>query len=367
MVVTVTNTGWIKRVPLSTYRAQRRGGKGRAGMATKEEDFVRALYVVNTHTPVLFFSTTAWATSLKVYKLPGHAAERGKAMVTCAPQGRRNHFRPSCDPMPRGRELLGAAQRDVATSSGTVRRNDLSTSSISIAPARSHEARRHDRLIGVATCDDKNDVLLATRRQVHPFEVSDVRVSRTLVVGVRGIKLADGDEVIPCRSSSMWNSTRRARRLPEDVQKLRGGRRGGRNPESEEAVRRQRCSRRGVQALRDGGEFILTVTRNGFGKRTSAYEYRITNAAVRAIVSIATASATRKCRVVPCRRQRPGDDNHRRGGLSVSRWATCGSRAARPQGVTMFSPAKGARYIGRALAAGGNGEQGYNEEAQAGK
>ena len=299
MVVTVTNAGWIKRVPLSTYRAQRRGGKGRAGMATKEEDFVRALYIVNTHTPVLFFSTLGMVYKLKVYKLPvGTPQSRGKAMVNLLPL-KEGETISTVMPLPEDESTWGQLNVMFATSAGTVRRNDLSdfiniNRSGKIAMKLEDEDGKSDSLIGVDTCDDSNDVLLSTRQgKCIRFEVSDVRVfaSRSSM-GVRGIKLAEGDEVISLsilRHVEFDTESRDA--YLKMAKKLRGG------DEVEEAGDDAPAETNGgAKTLTDeefkrfagSEEFVLTATRKGFGKRTSAYEYRITGRGGSGIVSIAT-------------------------------------------------------------------------------
>ena len=297
MVVTVTNTGWIKRVPLSTYRAQRRGGKGRAGMATKEEDFVQALYIVNTHTPVLFFSTQGMVYKLKVYKLPvGTPQSRGKAMINLLPL-KEGETISTVMPMPEDESTWEQLNVMFATSAGTVRRNDLSdfvninrTGKIAMKLEEGG-----DRLIGVMTCSDQNDVLLSTREgKCIRFAVSDVRVFQSRSsVGVRGIKLAEGDEVISMSVLKHVDFDTDSRDVfLRMAKKLRGG------DDAEEAGTDEPAENGGASAkiLTDeefkhfaaGEEFILTATRNGFGKRTSAYEYRITGRGGQGIVSIAT-------------------------------------------------------------------------------
>ncbi len=296
MVVTVTNTGWIKRVPLSAYRAQRRGGKGRAGMATKEEDFVRALYVVNTHTPVLFFSTLGMVYKLKVYKLPvGTPQSRGKAMVNLLPL-KEGETISTVMPLPEDEGTWGQLNVMFATASGNVRRNDLSDfinvmRNGKIAMKLEEDGQGGgDRLIGVSTCDDKNDVLLSTRQgKCIRFTVDDVRVfAGRSSIGVRGIKLGDDDEVISMsilRHVDFDTESRDA--YLRMVRKLRGG------DEAEEAADEpigtgKVLTEDEFKRFASSEEFILTATRRGFGKRTSAYEYRITGRGGSGIVSIAT-------------------------------------------------------------------------------
>jgi len=297
MVVTVTNTGWIKRVPLSTYRAQRRGGKGRAGMATKEEDFVQALYIVNTHTPVLFFSTQGMVYKLKVYKLPvGTPQSRGKAMVNLLPL-KDGETISTVMPMPEDESTWDQLNVMFATSGGTVRRNDLSDF-VSINRSGKIAMKLEesgDRLIGVDTCSDQNDVLLSTKQgKCIRFEVSDVRVFQSRSsVGVRGIKLAEGDEVISMSILKHVDFDTESRdSYLRAAKKLRGSDEAD-EAAAEEGVENAASS---TKVLTDeefkrfaaAEEFILTATRNGFGKRTSAYEYRITGRGGQGIVSIAT-------------------------------------------------------------------------------
>ena len=297
MVVTVTNTGWIKRVPLSTYRAQRRGGKGRAGMATKEEDFVQALYIVNTHTPVLFFSTQGMVYKLKVYKLPvGTPQSRGKAMVNLLPL-KDGETISTVMPMPEDESTWDQLNVMFATSGGTVRRNDLSDF-VSINRSGKIAMKLEesgDRLIGVGTCNDQNDVLLSTKQgKCIRFEVSDVRVFQSRSsVGVRGIKLGEGDEVISMSILKHVEFDTESRdSYLRAAKKLRG------SDEAEETAVEEgvESAVSSTKVLTDeefkrfatAEEFVLTATRNGFGKRTSAYEYRITGRGGQGIVSIAT-------------------------------------------------------------------------------
>lgn len=199
MVVTVTNTGYIKRVPLSAYRAQRRGGKGRSGMTMREEDFVRQVFVANTHTPVLFFSSAGIAYKLKVYKLPlGTPQARGKAMVNLLPLGEGETIS-TVMPLPEDETTWGDLHVMFATASGNVRRNLLSDFvDIRTNGKIAMKLDPGDRLIAVQTCGEDQDVLLAARRgKCIRFEVTDVRVFKGRdSTGVRGIRLEDGDDVI---------------------------------------------------------------------------------------------------------------------------------------------------------------------------
>ncbi|BAE51185.1 DNA gyrase subunit A [Paramagnetospirillum magneticum] len=258
MVVTVTNTGYIKRVPLSAYRAQKRGGKGRSGMNIKDEDFLTQVFVVNTHTPVLFFSSTGIAYKLKVYRLPlGNPQARGKAMVNLLPLDDGETIS-TIMPLPEDETTWGDLHVMFVTSKGDVRRNPLSDFTEVRANGKiAMKLGEGERLISVQTCSaESDDVLLATHRgKAIRFPVQDVREFKSRdSTGVRGIRLDGEDEVISMsilRHTDYDSETRDAflkGDLPAD--------------QMDKMVAEQ--------------QFILTVTENGFGKRTSAFEYRIT-------------------------------------------------------------------------------------------
>jgi DNA gyrase subunit A len=298
MVVTVTHAGYIKRVPVSAYRAQRRGGKGRSGMATHEEDFVENVFVVNTHTPVLFFSSRGMVYKMKVYRLPlGTPQARGRALVNLLPLASGETIS-TLMPMPEDEATWSTLSVMLATARGNVRRNQLSdfvnvNAGGKIAMKFEGEDEG-DRLIAVQVCSDEQDVLLATRGgKAIRFPVADVRVfaSRSST-GVRGIRLAEGDEVI---SMSLLNSERisteerdaylRQRRQMRQLENgaenadtgAENGIDGAAEPGADEnggdaaALTPERFAE---LAARE--EFILTVASLGLGKRSSAYDYRIT-------------------------------------------------------------------------------------------
>src|SRR6185436_6219585 len=202
MVVTVTHGGYVKRVPVSAYRAQRRGGKGRAGMATREDDFVSSLFVANTHTPVLFFSSRGIVYKLKVWRLPlGAPQARGKAFVNLLPLSEGETIT-NFMPMPEDETSWSTLNVVFATARGGVRRNELSdfvnVNQNGKIAMKFEGDDAGDRLIGVGVCSEEQDVLLATRQgRAMRFPVATVRVfaSRNST-GVRGIALAEGYEVI---------------------------------------------------------------------------------------------------------------------------------------------------------------------------
>jgi len=310
MVVTVSHGGYIKRVPLSTYRAQRRGGKGRAGMATRDEDFVGQVYIVNTHTPVLFFSTAGKVYKLKVYRLPLATPQaRGKALVNLLPLVAGETIS-TVMPLPEDEASWADLHVVFATSDGNVRRNTLSD----FIQVRSNgkiamKLDEDSRLIGVATCSEDDDVLLVTRGgKCIRFEVShkvtmerdgaEVEVEKGIRVfvgrassGVRGIRLAEGDEVISLSILGHFDATTEER---DAYLRLAGARRRA-DDGADDGADDAPCAPEGVEMSEDrfaafeaAEEFILGVTENGFGKRTSAYDYRVTGRGGQGIVNIET-------------------------------------------------------------------------------
>ncbi|MBM85014.1 MAG: DNA gyrase subunit A [Rhodospirillaceae bacterium] len=285
MVVTVSLNGYIKRVPLSTYPAQHRGGKGRAGMSTREEDVVNRLFVANTHTPILFFTSRGMVYQMKVYRLPlASPQSRGKAMVNLLPL-EEGEWIQTVMPMPAEEESWDELHVMFATSAGTVRRNALSDfTNIKRNGKIAMKLEEGDCLINVQPCDEGNDVMLSTRDgKAIRFRVDDVRVFQGRAsMGVRGIKLAKDDEVVAMsilrhveyedvvgveqhEREIYLRQTAHLRRVTDE-----GSAHDMEQPDI--LLSEERLARLGAEE-----EFILTVTENGIGKRTSAHEYRITN------------------------------------------------------------------------------------------
>ena len=289
MVLTITHQGYVKRVPLSTYRAQRRGGKGRTGMTRKEEDVVSQVYACDTHTPVLFFSSLGMVYKLKVYKLPlGTPQSRGRAFVNILNLSEGETI--SIVLLLPDEAKWPSLQLMLATRSGYVRRNSLADF-VNVKPSGKIAMKldEGDRLVGAQVCDEKNDVLLAARNgKCIRFEVGDVRVfaGRTST-GVRGMNLAKDDTVI---SMSMLrhagNTTDERYAYLKRSKAERGGEEAA---EAAEAPAGEEAAEAGAEAatelqlsderyaeMKNNEEFILSVAGDGFGKLTSAYEYRIT-------------------------------------------------------------------------------------------
>jgi DNA gyrase subunit A len=283
MVVTVTLGGYIKRTPLDTFRAQRRGGKGRSSMGTKDEDAVTNLFVTSTHTPVLFFSTHGKVYRLKVWRLPEGAPQaRGRPMVNLLPLAEGEKIS-TVLPLPEDESEWKNLHVIFATAHGGARRNSMD--SFANIPSNGKFAMRFeedatDRLIGVALLKEDDDVLLATRfgRAIR-FESTAVREfqSRTST-GVRGITLREGDEVISLSILKGFKAT------PDEREAyLRAA--PWKENQNEPTLSPERMAE-----FRDAEEFILTVTENGYGKRTSAYEYRRTNRGGQGITNIETSA-----------------------------------------------------------------------------
>jgi len=293
MVVTVSHAGYIKRVPLSTYRAQRRGGRGRAGMAIREEDFLNEVFVASTLAPVLFFTSSGRVYKLKVYRLPlGTPQARGRPMVNLLPNLAPGEAISTVMPLPEDEESWGDLAVVFATANGYVRRNALSDFGNVMANgkiAMKFEGEdADDRLIAVATCTDADDVFLATRNgKSIRFQVSDVRVfSGRSSVGVRGIRLLGDDQVISlsilrheevgpdARNAYLSLAARRRRQMGEGGETIAEP--GLEAEEGEAAGDEGSISEEIYADLSQREEFVLSVTEKGFGVRSSAYDYRIT-------------------------------------------------------------------------------------------
>ncbi len=283
MVVTVSHLGYIKRVPLTTYRAQRRGGKGRSGMTTRDEDFVTRLFVLNTHTPVLFFSSRGIVYKEKVWRLPiGTPTSRGKALINMLPLEPGERIT-TIMPLPEDEDSWDNLDVMFTTTRGTVRRNKLSdfvqvNRNGKIAMKLEEEG---DEILSVETCTEHDDVLMTTALgQCIRFSVSDVRVfAGRNSIGVRGISLASGDRIISMTivrhvDAEPWE---RAAYLKRSVSERRSA--TGDDEEialvGEEVTEEGQLSDERYEELKALEQFVLTVSEKGFGKRSSSYDFRI--------------------------------------------------------------------------------------------
>jgi len=298
MVVTVTHAGYIKRVPLTAYRAQRRGGKGRAGMATRDEDFVTKVFVANTHVPMLFFSTRGMVYKSKVWRMPvGNPQARGKALINLLPLEEGETIS-TIMPLPEDESTWGQSNVMFATSSGDVRRNELSDFVDVKANGKiAMKLAEGEKLIGVAVCTDANDILLAAKSgKAIRFPVDDVRVfAGRASTGVRGIKLEEGDEVVSMsvlhhidveteeRDAYLRYAAAKRRSIGEETEAEEAV--VEETPESNVALSIER-----IAQLEAAEEFILTVTEKGYGKRSSSYEYRTAGRGGQGIANIEVSS-----------------------------------------------------------------------------
>jgi DNA gyrase subunit A len=292
MVVTVTHAGWIKRVPLSTYRAQRRGGKGRSGMATKDEDFVVRLFVASTHTPILFFSSRGQVYKTKVWRLPLAAPQaRGKALVNMFPleQGERIT---SILPLPENEDDWASLDVMFATTSGSVRRNALSDfTQVNRNGKIAMKLDEGEGIVGVDTCTENDDVLLTTALgQCIRFPVPEVRVFKGRdSMGVRGITLADDDTIISMAILRHFEADADERSLYLKQARLMRGETEAEGGSDEEATAGAgQLDTERYAAMSASEQFVLTISENGFGKRTSSFEYRTTGRGGKGIVAMST-------------------------------------------------------------------------------
>ncbi|MEE8370521.1 MAG: DNA gyrase subunit A, partial [Sphingomonadales bacterium] len=281
MVVTVTHSGYVKRVPLSTYRAQRRGGKGRAGMSTKDEDFLTTVFVTSTHTPVLFFSSAGQVYKLKVWKLPVATPQaRGKAIINILPLDQDETIS-TILPLPEDEETWGELNVMFATRNGKVRRNSMADF-VNIRAngkiAIRFDEGSDDRLINVGLCQEEDDVLLATRSgKAIRFSVGEVRQFKgRTATGVRGIRLAKGDRVISMsilkgQTASVEDRTAYLKAAPWKAE-----------PQEADLPPER------MEEMAEAEDFILSMTVNGFGKRTSSHEYRTMHRGGKGVVNIET-------------------------------------------------------------------------------
>ncbi len=298
MVVTVSHAGYIKRVPLSTYRAQRRGGRGRAGMAIREEDFLSQVFVASTLAPVLFFTSSGRVYKLKVYRLPlGTPQARGRPMINLLPNLAPGETISTVMPLPEEEADWGALTVMFATANGYVRRNALSDfvdvrANGKIAMKFEGEDA-DDRLIAVATCNGGDDVLLATRNgKAIRFPADDVRVfAGRSSVGVRGIRLAGDDMVISMsilRHEEIDLDTRDSYlKLANERRRQNGDEELHPEAEDDDAGGSDvALTDEEFAALAAREQFVLSVTEKGFGVRSSAYGYRITGRGGQGIINM---------------------------------------------------------------------------------
>ncbi len=351
MVVTVSHSGYIKRVPLASYRAQRRGGKGRSGMSTKDEDFVTRLFVANTHTPMLFFSSRGIVYKEKVWRLPiGSPQSRGKALINMLPleQGERIT---SIMPLPEDEESWTQLDVMFATTRGTVRRNKLSDFvQVNRNGKIAMKLDDDDEILNVETCSEHDDVLLTTALgQCIRFPVTAIRVfAGRNSVGVRGINLAEKDNIISMTiighvDAEPWERTAYLKRAAAE-RRLEGddGEEVVLEVEDEDLVEGELSQER-FDELKAREQFVLTVSAKGYGKRSSTYEFRISGRGGKGIKATDTSKTSTIGKLVSAF---PVEDKNEimlvSDGGQVIRVPVNGIRMASraTKGVTIFSTAK---------------------------
>lgn len=292
MVVTVSHAGYVKRVPLSTYRAQKRGGKGRSGMQTRDEDFVSRLFVASTHTPVLFFSSRGQVYKEKVWRLPMAAPNsRGKALINILPleQGERIT---TIMPLPEDESSWGNLDVMFATTGGNVRRNKLSDFvDVRRSGIIAMKLDQGEAIVDVQIATENDDVLLtAAGGQCIRFPVTDVRVfqGRTSM-GVRGISLGDGDKLISLTILRHLEAASDERMAYLKMRRAVAGEAASEETieaDMEESSASVQLSQDRYAQMSAAEQFVLTISENGYGKRSSSFEYRTTGRGGKGIVAM---------------------------------------------------------------------------------
>ena len=315
MVVLVSHGGYIKRVPLSTYRAQRRGGKGRSGMATREEDFVARVFVASTHQPVLYFSSKGQVYKEKVWRLPLSAPQsRGKALVNLLPLEPGERIT-TIMPLPEDEASWESLDVMFATTGGAVRRNKLSDfAQISRAGKIAMKLDEGESIVDVQICSETDDVLLTTAMgQCIRFAVDDVRVFKGRdSMGVRGISLSEGDNVISLAILREFDATGDERFAYLKMRRAMAGETAEEASGEEEAEGEAETAADAALSperyaeMSAGEQCILTISENGYGKRTSSFEYRLAGRGGKGAVAMAVNA--RNGKLVASFPVEPGDE-----------------------------------------------------------
>ena len=283
MVVTVTNNGYVKRTPLDTYRAQHRGGKGRSGMQTKDEDFVTTVFVATTHTPIILFSNTGMAYSLKVWKLPqGGAATRGRSFNQLIPSLDKEEKITSIMALPENEEEWGSLDIMFATKSGGVRRNSLSDfTKINRNGKIAMKPDEGDGIIDVRFCSEQDDIVLTTAlgRAIR-FPVTDVRrFNSRASTGVRGVRLGFEDEVVSMSVLRHFDATTEERtaymKHANAMRRALGDETDDSTDDDEGVVNDTALSDERLAEMGAAEQFLLTIATDGLGKRASSYAYPV--------------------------------------------------------------------------------------------
>ncbi len=262
LVINITNKGYIKRSPLTSLKAQKRGGKGKTGITTREEDFVVQIFTANTHTPMLFFSTQGLVYKIKAYKIPeGTSASKGKSIYNILPL-KSHHSISSIMPLPEDENEWKNLKIIFVTSKGNIRKNSLEDFiNINTSGKIAMKLTEDDKIIGVKICKEEQDILLSTKfGKCIRFMSKKLRLFKgRSSKGIRGMQLADGDEIISL--SILDNSKIDNNKINKDPK-----------------------IRKGLE------KYILSVSENGYGKRSSYFDYRVTNRGGKGIIGIINSS-----------------------------------------------------------------------------
>ena len=294
MVVSVTNSGYIKRVPLNMYRAQKRGGKGRAGMKTNEEDFVTQVFTSSTHDNMLFFSSGGIAYKLKTWKIPESSPQaKGKAIINLL-NLKDTESLSSILVLPENKQSNGNEYLIFATSDGSIRKNSLEDFKRIQANGKiAMKLDNNNAIVGVKLCSDEDDILLSTKHgKCIRTPVSKLRTTKSRSsVGVRGIRLTKDDKIISISVISHTDvSSAEAKAYLKMISKEKGMQEETESDDNDtdNSVSDIDISKDRYDELKAREQFILTVTENGFGKRSSSYQFRVSNRGGSGIMCIAT-------------------------------------------------------------------------------
>ena len=360
MVVTVTHGGYVKRTPLSAYRTQHRGGKGKSGMAMKDEDAVTRIFAASTHAPVLFFSSAGKVYKLKVWKLPNALANaRGKAFINLLPLEQGDRIT-TVLPLPEDEAAWETLDVMFATSSGDVRRNKLSDFvQVNRSGKIAMKLGEGEHILGVQLCTEDQDVLLTTAGgRCIRFAVGDTRVFQSREsTGVRGVRLAGGDAVIsmailrhveasPAERTAYLRRSATDRVVSGDADAAEGIEQEAAEIEAEEEVGGEaHLSEERYIQLGAAEQFILTVTDNGYGKRTSAYDYRLTGRGGQGLIAHNLARGGKLAASFPIEESDALLLVTDGGQLIRTRVDAVRIAARNTQGVTIFRTAEGERVV----------------------
>ena len=365
MVVTVSHHGYVKRVPLSTYRAQKRGGKGRAGMQTREEDFVARLFVASTHTPVLFFSSHGRVYQEKVWRMPLAAPQaRGKALINILPLEPGERIT-TIMPLPEDESKWAGLQLMFATTNGIVRKIALDHY-IEVRPSgiKAIKLEEDDSIASVELCKDDDDILLTTREGQcirFPTNKTSLKKGRD-TIGDIGIKLDGEDKVISMSILRHVEATAEERmaylKRAHAVRRGTNGEAEENGTDQEEAEGAIELGQERYAELSAKEQFVLTISEKGYGKRTWSYEYRTTGRGGKGIVAMAVTEKTG--RIVA---SFPIEDSDQimlvTDGGQLIRCPVDGIRIAGrgTQGVIVFDTAEGERVVSVERLSEENGEE----------